>query len=385
MAMELSRRAVLAGATIAGAMPARLVAAAAPLHAGISAACDAAIAHKGCPGVAVAVSRAGSIEFMRGFGLANIETQTPVSDRSIFRIGSLTKQFTAAAVIKLAAMERLALDAPASHYLPAFASLPAFTLLELLNQTAGLHSDEEGGSSDASPRLSQVDLAATIARQKQVFDFEPGTAWLYSNANYVVAGAVVEQVTGKPLAAALEELIFAPLGLAMTAADNPATIVSNRASGYTPTGTEAAPYENAAYLDVTQAGGAGCMRSSVADLCLWHHLLLGGSLFAQRYIDLMLKPGTLRDGRVSGANRFSADDAHYGDVNYACGLLVSGPSDPNPNILHYGFINGFSAVLQTYLRPRVTFAALCNADPGPDLPFRGIRQAVVAELTATPR
>jgi len=88
---------------------------------------------------------------------------------------------------------------------------------------------------------------------------------------------------------------------------------------------------------------------------------------------------------VSGANRFSPNDANYGDVNYACGLLVSGPSDPNPSILHYGFISGFSAALQTYLRDQVTFVALCNADPNPGLPFRDIRRAVVAGLALPAR
>jgi len=384
--MQFSRRTVLAGAAMAGALPAVATAKGTSRFAGVASACETAVANGGSPGVAVAISRAGTIEFARGYGLANLETKTPVTDRSIFRIGSLTKQFTAAAMIKLAAAGRVDLDAPASRYLPVFAAHPAFTLLELLNHTAGLHSDEgDEAAGDTPPQQSQIDLAAAVAKQAKVFDFAPGTAWLYSNANYFVAGAVIEKVTGKPFAAALHELILAPLALTMTAGDDPAQIVPGRASGYAPTGEAAAPFLNAAYMDVAASGGAGCLRSSVADLCRWHHLLLGGALFPQRYVDLMLRPGKLRDGRVSGANRFSPNDANYGDVNYACGLLVSGPSDPNPSILHYGFISGFSAALQTYLRDQVTFVALCNADPNPGLPFRDIRRAVVAGLALPAR
>ena len=124
------------------------------------------------------------------------------------------------------------------------------------------------------------------------------------------------------------------------------------------------------------------MRARASELCDWHHRLLGGMLFDKSLVELMLKPGTLRDGRPSRANRFLASDAQYGDTDYACGFLVSGPSDPHPSILHYGAINGFCAVLQTYRRKQITFAALCNADIGPDAPFRGIRKAVMASWLA---
>ena len=337
-----------------------------------------------CPGVSVAVSRAGAVAFSHGYGLANIETRSPVSDRTIFRIGSLTKQFTAAAIIKLAAMGRLDPKAPAATYLPAFRASKPFTLLELMNHTAGLHSDDEGGTLSLAPMTpkTQIQLADEIASQKQQFDFDPGQAWLYSNANYIVLGAVIESVTRTPLAKALYDLIFSPLHLSSAAMDRSSEVVLDRASGYSPTDIPAVPFENAAYIEVSEAGGAGAMRANAADLCQWHDALLGGKLFDRAHVDMMLTPGRLRDGRPSSANRFSAEDAHYGDVEYACGLLISGPSDPNPSILHYGGINGFAAVLQTYRRERVTFAVLCNGDNGPGLPFRGIRKAVISQFLA---
>jgi D-alanyl-D-alanine carboxypeptidase len=94
----------------------------------------------------------------------------------------------------------------------------------------------------------------------------------------------------------------------------------------------------------------------------------------------MMTPGRLRDGRLSGANRFSPQDASYGEVQYACGLLVSPPSDPQRTIIHYGAIDGFAAVLETYVDLGLTVAILCNGDMGPDLPFRSVRRLIKSEL-----
>jgi CubicO group peptidase (beta-lactamase class C family) len=332
-----------------------------------------------CPGVQVSVWQDGKSVLSRSFGRANIETATPVSANSIFRIGSLTKQFTAAAIIKLAADGRLRIEDPVARFLPAMARLPEMSLLELMNHTAGLHDDGQEESRSRGT-ASQEQLAVAIASQAKPLDFAPGTAWLYSNANYIVLGAVIEKVTGVPLAEALAALIFRPLGLRKSAVDKNADVVPNRASGYTPVDGGKGKFVNADYIDISDAGGAGAMRSAASDLCMWHTALLSGKLFAQPFVKLMTTPGRLRDGRVSGANRFSPEDANYGGVQYACGLLVQS-SGPNGRVIsHNGFINGFSAVLESYVDRRLTFAVLCNADVGPRLPFRAIRRALNEQL-----
>lgn len=345
---------------------------------GIDAAVAESLANRGTPGAAVAVARNGTMAYSRGFGMANLETGTPVGPDTIFGIGSLTKQFTAAAAIKLAAQGKLDLKAPVAEQLSAFKSIKPFSALELMHQTAGLHSDES--DEPVAPRtLTQIELAAEIAAQKQPFDFEPGSAWFYSNANYIVLGALIEAVTGQSYADAIRALIAGPLGLPQLASDSSRDIVPRRASGYTATDNAGQPFVHAASLDPSQAGGAGAMRGSAEALCHWHHALLTARLFDQAHVDLMLSPGRLRDGRLSSANRFNPDDAHYGDTEYACGLLVSGPSEARANLLHYGAISGYSAVLQTYRDQGVTFAVLCNADIGPGVPFRSVRKAVIAE------
>ena len=379
--MNLSRRTLVSGGALAigasllapTAAFARTPRAAAGL---IDSAVRAALDAHASPGAQVAIGRGGELAFTRGYGLANLETVSPVLSSSVFRIGSLTKQFAAAAAIKLAASGKLQLDAPVARYLPFMEKLKAASLLDLMHHTAGLHSDET--SAGPVGEKSQVDLAREIAAQAQPFDFEPGSAWLYSNANYIVLGAVIEAVTNVSLSQAFAEIICGPLGLTATAVDHASDIVAHRASGYSPTDNNETPFANAAFVEIFNAGGAGAMRSTASDLCRWHTALLAGRLFGPAEVSLMTTPGKLRDGRLSSANRFSPNDANYGETQYACGLLVSPPSDPHPNILHYGYIDGFAAVLQTYVNERVTMAVLCNGDVGPATPFRAIRRAVIS-------
>lgn len=383
--MSLSRRAILGAvaagtATAAFSVPSRAQSQA--LGAGVDAAMRAALDAGACPGIAVAVGRRGAPLFVKDYGLANLETGSAVDSHSIFRIASLTKQFAAAAAVKLASQGRLDLDEAALNYLPAFASAERFSIRELMTHTAGL-SDEASPSSPAGAEgpKSSIALAQEIAAQPRLFDFPPGTAWLYSNANYIVLGAVIEQVTGRPLGAAMDELIFGPLGLESLAFDTVSAVVPGRVSGYSPT-EDASRFINAAHIEIADAGAAGAMRGTAVDLMRWHHRLLSGALFDQAHVRELLTPGRLRDGRLSGANRFSEQDAGYGDTQYALGLLVPPPSESGPVIQHYGYINGFSACLETYTDHGVTMAVLCNGDVGPHMPFRGIRRAVVAEMSA---
>lgn len=382
--MEITRRAMLVagGGAVAGSSAfAAQLGSSGPLGKAIELAATRAIAADGCPGVQVAVSAHGHVRFSKGFGLANLETSSTVSPRTVFRIGSLTKQFTAAAVIKLASEGKLSVADALSDHLPAFRRIPSLTLLELMNHTAGLHDNAEDVSCSATvgSQKSQVQLAEEIAAQPKPLDFPPGSAWLYSNANYIALGAVIEQVTGQPFSDALAGLIFRPLALANTAVDHSQDVVKGRASGYTPGKVGSQQFANADYIPISDAGGAGAMRSMATDLTSWHNALLGGRLFDFQHVAFMTAPGRLRDGRLSGANRFSPQDANYGDVQYACGLLVS--SGPNGRVIsHNGFINGFSAVLESYVDRGVTFAVLCNADVNPGLPFRSLRRAVAERL-----
>ena len=336
----------------------------------------AAIEAKASPGVSVAVAKAGRLLASDGFGVANLETHTLVSPHSVFRIGSLTKQFTAAAIVALSGRDRLRLDDPVARHLPSFNRHPSLTLAELMHHTAGLHSDDEATSCPAGidGPSSQIALADAIARQAKPFDFPSGSAWLYSNANYIALGAVVEKVSGQPLAVALRELLLSKLTPTSLAVDGSEAVVPFRASGYLL--AEGGGYIHAPFLEISEAGGAGAMRGTASDLVRWHQALTDGRVIGRDGLKLLLVPGRLRDGRLTSANRFSPDDSGYGQVQYGGGLLLSPEGEHPRTISHNGFINGFSAVLETNFGSGVSFAVLVNGDVGPNLPFRSIRRAV---------
>ncbi|MEO5622327.1 MAG: serine hydrolase domain-containing protein, partial [Dokdonella sp.] len=185
-------------------------------------------------GAAVAVLRNGRLVFARGYGRANIELGNPVTARTVFRIGSLTKQFTAAGILLLAEQGKLKVDDKLSLYLPDFPRANEVTLRDLLNHTSGIHNFTEGPVIDkiSTSGATVQELVADIAGQSPLYDFEPGTGWWYSNSNYALLGAVIEKVSGKSWSAFMKAEVFDKLGMAQTAADDARDVVPGRASGY---------------------------------------------------------------------------------------------------------------------------------------------------------
>jgi CubicO group peptidase (beta-lactamase class C family) len=386
--MPLTRRSLLkwGAATVgaAGLGSAGIVIAAASLPDALRRILDDAVAQGAAPGIQLAVWQRGTPLAAYAAGTANLETGTAASIGSVFRIGSLTKQFAAALAAALAEQGKLDLDAPASHYLPSFRGKPAFSVLELIHHTAGLHSDEEGEA--LAGEITQARLAEAIAAQATLFDFPPGTAWRYSNANYHVLGAILEQVAGQPLAVVGRTLLFDRLGMAHTAFDHDGDIVPGRATGYAFGDGDPPVLRNAPCIDIAQAGAAGAMRGTADDLCRWHAALLDGRVLDAAGLRAVLAPARLRDGRPGSAHRARAEDAAMGATEYGFGLLLDRATrDGSLIVQHNGFIAGFSAYLATHVPSRLTVACLCNADPNPGLPFRALRRAVFAELLAPSR
>lgn len=331
------------------------------------------------PGISLTVWKNGSEIYSHQAGMANLETSTLVANTSVFRIGSLTKQFAGALILKLAAAGKLSLTDPAHKYLPFLSKHEPITILELLNHTAGVRDGDYDTCKLQSH--SQIEQAQRIAQQDPFFDFRPGTAWLYSNANYILIGAIIETVSGKSLAETASELLFQPLGLNHTAFDNSSDIVPNRVSGYTPTGNPASPFQNAEFLDVSLAGAAGAMRSTSADLCRWHHALSRGDVLPVSMVKMMTLPGRLRNGQLSSTNRFSENDKPMGETQYGLGFMLDNATlDGSLIANHHGGINGFASYSASHIASGLTYACLCNADTHPGLPLRDIRRTVFADL-----
>ena len=338
-----------------------------------------AIANQASPGIAVAAWQNGQEVFALQQGYANLELRSAVQAESVFRIGSLSKQFTAAMLLKLAEAKTVRLDMPVKHYLPFFGPKENFSLRELLQHTAGIH------DADVDPRQlkvsSQIDLARIIAKQKPFFDFAPGSAWLYSNSNYFLAGAVIEKVTGKSLQESGDELLFKPLQLKKTRFDDPKRVLEQRVAGYSMQESDGA-FVNADYEDIVLNGAAGGMVSTASDLCRWHQALFNGDVLSRDSLEQMLAGGLLRNRRKANTNRFSPNDKMMGNVDYGLGLLIDheSTSDQSAIVHHHGGVMGFAAMLVSHPNSRLSYAVLCNADSNPKLPFRDIRRTVLASV-----
>jgi D-alanyl-D-alanine carboxypeptidase len=330
------------------------------------------VADKIVPGLQICVRRRGAVVYSKGFGLADIETATPMSPASVCKIGSITKQFTAAGVLLLAQDGKLALNDSLSVYLPEFPNAEKLSIRRMLSHTSGL------GNYTNNPKFLQMsrtdrntaELLQVMVDASAKLVFEPGTQWQYSNTAFVLLGIVIEKASGKPYAEFMRERLFAPQGLTHTAVDDMSQIVPNRAAGYdnnlkTPSG-----FNNTSFIAMTFPGGAGAMRSTCEDLCAWHGALLGGKVMQPEMLKEMLTPVTLNDGslpKVSG-----------NPVRYGFGVFV-GPVDARPAVYHDGGIQGFGSHLETETDDQMSLATIMNTDGGPMPPGKALGPAM-AEL-----
>lgn len=292
----------------------------------------------------VLVARDGQVLFETACGLANAEWDVPNSLQSRFRIGSVTKQFTAAAFLRLAEQGKLSLDDPAARYVP---DLPAawqgITLRHLLGHTSGIP-DFSKLPDYADRRRGPLELEKTLARL-YAFPLEstPGAKFSYSNSGYILLSLILERVTGRKLAVYLREEFFTPLGLVDTDVDENGAIVRHRAAGYyRPKGRLA----NAPFINMDVPLGAGALRSTARDLWRWTDALMGGRVLTADSVRIMTTPG-------------------LGD--YGLGLVIR-ERYGRKVIEHAGSIEGFTAHLRYYPETRITVVILANVNsPSPTL------------------
>lgn len=287
----------------------------------------------------VLVTKGGETLFSQGYGLANVEHRVPNAPDTKFRLGSITKQFTAMAILILNEQGKLKLDDPIGKYIDdAPKAWEGVTIHHLLTHTSGVHSytsDLEYAMKMAHPET----VKTMIARFKgKPLDFKPGEKFSYSNSGYFLLGAVIEKVTGKSYQAFLKAAIFDPLGMKDTGYDHPKTVLPHRASGYM---RGPAGLENAPYLDMAQPYAAGSLYSTVEDLARWDRALAAGKLISKDFYTKMYTPAK-------------------GD--YAYGWSVTTRSG-RKEIGHGGGINGFATQILRYPEQDVCAIVLCNVLP----------------------
>ena len=283
----------------------------------------------GEPGAAVAVLRDGAFLHCKAYGLANVEWGNPLTVDTVFAIASLTKQFTAVAIMMLKERGLLSLDAPIEATLPGFPTEGRrVTVRHLLNHTSGIKTyttlaNYQNGTSRL--RSSLKDLVARIAGLP--FDFAPGERWLYNNSGYVLLGAIIERISGMKYRDFLEREIFQPLGMSQTRYLFDEPIVPRRAAGYQ-RGRHG--IENASYESPTYYHAAGGLGSTVLDLARWDRAIRANHVVSANSLAEMLQPTVLNDGSEfpygfgwGTADYFGRRVYHHaGGVNgFACHML----------------------------------------------------------------
>lgn len=297
------------------------------------------------PGAVILIARGDEVLYRAARGSAQIELGVPLKAGQTFRIASITKMFTAAMVVKLAQLGKLSLDDKLATYVPGIANGETITLRQLLNHTAGIsdfvHDPQPGFFA------RKVDTATLIAEiQKRTPSFPPGTRFAYSNAGYILLGAVIEKVTGKPWQDALRTSLLDPLNLKETGYGDNAKIVPRRVAGYT---TDNADHrvENASYINASVPASAGALISTADDLLRWMRALAQGKVVGRDGFEQM----TAAVANVAGASTHP-----YGFGMYI--WQVRG----NKMVGHTGQIDGFASAL-AYLPGRdITVVVLANDD-----------------------
>ncbi len=304
------------------------------------------------PGASVIVAKNGKVVFRKGYGLANLELAVPVEPDMVFRLGSVTKQFTAVAILMLAEQGKLSLDDNLVKFLPNYpAKTQRITIEQLLTHTSGIKSYTSLPEWLAMWR-KDIELNELISLFKdKPADFAPGERWSYSNSGYVVLGAIIEKSSGQSYQDFIEKNIFAPLGMKHSFYDNTARVIPRRVTGYSK-GKDA--YINAAYMSMTQPHAAGALVSSVDDLALWDAALYTDKLVKQETLKRAWTPAKLTSGKLT----------HYG-----FGWSVNS-YEGHPVIEHGGGINGFSTYALRMPDERVFVAVLTNKDSGGPSPGR---------------
>lgn len=290
---------------------------------------------------AILVAKNGQPVVSHGYGMASIELAVPNTPQTVFRLGSITKQFTAMAIMMLQERGTLRVSDPICQYLTECpAAWGPLTIRHLLTHTSGIPSYT--GFPDF-PRTTVLPTSAAemVGRLKdKPLEFAPGEKFAYSNSGYYLLGLIIERASGMPYADFLQERIFTPLAMNQTGYDNSSRIVRNRAAGYA---RKAGETVNAAYMDMTVPYAAGALYSTTEDLLRWDRALYTDTLVSRKTLDEIFTP------EKSG---------------YGYGWTIGKRFD-RPVIAHGGGIYGFASHLGRFPADRVTVIVLSNVEGAP--------------------
>ncbi len=328
----------------------------------IDAIANEALKDTAAPGVSIALVKDGKVAYVKAYGYARLDPATPARPEMHYCIGSVSKQFLAAAILLLAEDGKLHLDDPVGRYLPDLTRANEVTIRELLSHTSGYQ--DYYPLDYVAPFMLQPVSAREILDgwAKKPLDFEPGTRWQYSNTNFVAAGSIIERVTGMPLMSFLQARIFKPLEITEALDLSRQPLTDSDAAGYTRFAT--APVRPVAPEGPGWLFAAGELGLTARDLALWDISLIDRTLLKPASLDAMMTPIRLKNGAPT---------------DYGLGIGVSN-ADNHPKLSHGGAVSGFVSSNTVWPDARAAVVVFANLD-GSAAPSRITNQ--IAPLLVT--
>ena len=288
----------------------------------------------------VLVAQGEKIIFEKGYGDANLEWNVPDDSATKFRIGSMTKQFTAASILLLEERGKLSTDDYVKKYMPdAPAAWDKITIYNLLTHTSGIPSFTSFPDYRTSEATPTTPKALVDRFRDKALEFQAGEKWNYSNSGYVLLGYLLEKVSGQTYADFVTENIFRPLGMKDSGYDSNSAIILHRATGYSP--SPKGPVISG-YIDMTIPFSAGALYSTTRDLLLWEQALYGGKVLSPASLKKMTTP-------------YKQD--------YGCGLMIH-TAKGHLEFEHGGGIEGFNTEMAYYPDDKLTVIVLANLNGG---------------------
>ena len=301
---------------------------------------NAAVKVEGFNG-AILIARDGKPIINKGYGMANIEHAVPNTPQTVFRLGSITKQFTAMAIVMLQEQGKLNVNDPICKHLPECpAAWQPITIKNLLTHTGGIANYTGFPNFGKTSSLPVTNSEMFALLKDKPLDFAVGEKYAYSNSGYFLLGTIIERASGKTYADFLQEKIFTPLGMRQSGYDSPVRIIKNRASGYAKQGGE---FVNAAYMDMSIPYAAGALYSTTEDLLAWDQALYTEKLVSRKSLDETFTPFK---------------------NNYGYGWSIGKKFDRN-QISHGGNIYGFATDLIRFPDDKITVVVLSNVQSAP--------------------
>jgi CubicO group peptidase (beta-lactamase class C family) len=299
------------------------------------------------PGATVIVTVNGNVAVRKAYGLANLETKTPMRPEMVFELGSVTKQFTSTAILMLAEQHKLALDDDLRKFVPEFPDKQVkITIDHLLTHTSGVKDYTDDPKWPDLWRQDLTPLQVVNLVKDAPLDFAPGTDWKYDNTGYTLLGMIIEKASGQRYEDFIRQNIFQPLGMTHSYYGSFTAVIPNRASGYT---KGSGGWENAPYLSMAQPYAAGALMSNVDDLALWDAAVSAGKLIS----------AASWKRAFTGYRLANGEDSRYG---YGWEL---GSYDGHPIVHHGGGIPGYNTEVLRMPDDHVYVAVLTNSDSPP--------------------